>query len=98
MNIIAQDTNSMQRMNEFIEVVQRLSMARDMETIQEIVRTSARRLVDADGATFVLRDGDHCHYYVDEDAITSLWKEQKFPIEMCISDWAMLNRRSVVIE
>ena len=84
-------------MTYLIEVVQRLSLARDMATVQEIVRISARKLVGADGATFVLRDGDRCHY-VDEDAISPLWKGQKFPLGACISGWSMLNHQSVVIE
>jgi hypothetical protein len=79
-----------------IETVQRLAMARDVATVQDIVRTSARQLTGADGATFVLRDGDRCHY-VDEDAIAPLWKGQKFPMSACVSGWAMLNRQPAVI-
>jgi hypothetical protein len=79
-----------------VEVVQRLSLARDIPTIQDIVRRAARQLTGADGATFVLRDGDRC-YYADEDAIAPLWKGQRFPMSACISGWAMLNRRPAVI-
>src|SRR5215510_2104661 len=82
--------------NLLVETVQRLSMARDVETVREIVRHAARRLVGSDGATFVLRDGDQCHY-VDEDAIAPLWKGQRFPLSACISGWAMLHREAVVI-
>ena len=77
--------------------IQDLSLARSPEEIQRIVRTAARRLTGADGATFVLRDEGRC-YYVDEDAIEPLWKGQRFPLEACISGWAMLNRRHTVIE
>jgi hypothetical protein len=79
-----------------VEVVQRLSLARDVPAIQDVVRRAARRLTGADGATFVLRDGDRC-YYADEDAIAPLWKGQRFPMSACISGWAMLNRRAAVI-
>src|SRR5437763_3268396 len=82
---------------ELVEVVQRLSLARDLATVQEIVRRSARLLTGADGATFVLRDGDRCHY-ADEDAIEPLWKGQRFPMSACISGWSMLNRQPAVIE
>lgn len=78
------------------EVVQRLSLARSLGAVQEIVRTAARRLTGADGATFVLRDGECC-YYADEDAISPLWKGQRFPLEICISGWTMLNRRPAMI-
>ena len=83
-------------MNLLVEVVQKLSLARDLDTIVGIVRVAARQLTGADGATFVLRDGDKC-YYVDEDAISPLWKGQRFPLEACISGWAMLNSQSTVI-
>jgi response regulator RpfG family c-di-GMP phosphodiesterase len=81
---------------ELIETIQQLSMARSIEQIQAIVRHTARRLTGADGATFVLRDGDRCHY-ADEDAIAPLWKGQRFPMSTCISGWVMLNRRPAMI-
>lgn len=84
------------RVTDLIEVIQRLSQARDIATVQDIVRRAARRLTDADGATFVLCDGDRCHY-VDEDAIAPLWKGQKFPMSACVSGWAMMNRATAVI-
>jgi signal transduction histidine kinase len=80
-----------------VQAIQQLSLARDLETVMSIVRTTARELSGADGATFVLRENDKC-YYADEDAISPLWKGQRFPIHTCISGWAMLHRQSVVIE
>nr|WP_240479126.1 hypothetical protein [Pseudomonas chengduensis] len=50
-----------------IRVVQELSMAKDVDRVAEIVRSAARELTGADGATFVLRDGQQC-FYRDEDA------------------------------
>ncbi len=81
---------------ELIAVVQRLSLARSVPEIQAIVRRAARRLTGADGATFVLRDGDHC-FYADEDAIAPLWKGQRFPAEQCASGWVMRHRRPLAI-
>ena len=80
-----------------VQAVQQLSMARDVPTVQEIVRRTARSLTGADGATFVLRDGDQC-YYADEDAIAPLWKGRRFPMSSCISGWVMLHRQPVIIE
>jgi response regulator RpfG family c-di-GMP phosphodiesterase len=78
------------------EAVQELSLARDLPGVQRVVRTAARRLTGADGATFVLRDGDKCHY-ADEDAIAPLWKGQRFPMSACISGWVMLHREHAMI-
>lgn len=79
------------------ELVLRLALARGVDEIMAIVRGGVRPIVGADGITFVLRDGDKCHY-ADEDAISPLWKGQRFPLESCISGWAMLHREVVVIE
>jgi signal transduction histidine kinase/CheY-like chemotaxis protein len=79
-----------------ISVIQALSLARDLPTVMDIVRHAARKLVGADGATFVLRDNGRC-YYAEEDAIAPLWKGQRFPMSACISGWTMLNRRAAAI-
>ncbi len=79
-----------------VVAVRDLAAAQSMEDIVDIVRHAARQLVDADGATFVLRDNGQC-YYVDYDAISPLWREQRFPMEACISGWAMLNKQAVFI-
>lgn len=71
--------------------MQELSLARDLDAIMAIVRRAARELTQADGATFVLREGAQC-YYADEDAVAPLWKGKRFPLEACISGWVMLNR------
>lgn len=81
----------------FVDTIQKLSMVRDIDSVTKIVRTVARNLTGADGATFVLKDNDLC-YYADEDAITPLWKGQRFPMTSCISGWTMLNKQSVVIK
>lgn len=77
--------------------VQDLSGAKDIASIQAIVRRAARDLTGADGATFVLKDGDNC-YYADEDAMGPLWKGQRFPLSACISGWVMTHKEPVAIE
>jgi signal transduction histidine kinase/DNA-binding response OmpR family regulator len=84
-------------MERLVSVVQELSLTRDLDHLMVIVRQAARELTGADGATFVLRDGDQCHY-ADEEAIAPLWKGRRFPMSQCISGWVMLNRQAVVIE
>jgi GAF domain-containing protein len=73
-----------------------LDEATSLERVQEIVRSTARSLVGAQGATFVLLEGDQC-YYADEDSMSPLWKGQRFPASACISGWAMKHRQTVVI-
>jgi len=79
-----------------VATVQQLSLARDLETIMVAVRTAARNLTGADGATFVLRDNDMC-YYAEEDAISPLWKGQRFPMSACISGWTMMNKQPAIV-
>lgn len=79
-----------------VDAIQALSMARDIDRIAEVVRHAARDMTGADGATFILRDHDQC-YYVDEDAIAPLWSGMRFPMETCVSGWAMLNKQAAII-
>jgi len=80
----------------FTKTVQELSLARDLESVMKIVRTAARQLTGADGASFILREGAYC-YYADEDAISPLWKGQRFPMSDCVSGWVMEHRTPAVI-
>ncbi|MCR4378375.1 MAG: ATP-binding protein [Rhodospirillales bacterium] len=84
-------------MEKLVGVVQELSLAHDLPSVMEIVRFAARDLTGADGATFVLRDGNKC-FYAEENAIAPLWKGLRFPMETCISGWAMMNKQAAVIE
>lgn len=79
-----------------VDAVERLAGSDSLDAIIAIVRGAARQIAGSDGATFVLREDDRCHY-VDEDAIGPLWKGQKFPLTACISGWAMLNRQVAVV-
>ena len=79
-----------------VGTVQKLSFARDLPAIQEIVRRAARTLTGADGAAFVLREGNEC-YYADEDAIAPLWKGKRLPLNACVSGWSMLHREAAIV-
>jgi len=96
----AADSTALLRMHRsqmrLVEAVQQLSLARTVAAIQEIVRHAAREIAWADGATFVLRDKECC-FYADEDAISPLWKGQRFPMSACISGWTMLHSEPAVI-
>ena len=78
------------------ETAQRLLAARDELDVAAIIRTEARRRTCADGSTVVFKRGKRVAY-VEEDAIGPLWKGQDFPIEACISGWAVTHKRTVVI-
>lgn len=78
------------------EYVPALHAATSLTGIGEVVRSAARAVTGARGATFVLREGDLC-FYADEDAIAPLWKGQRFPMSECISGWAMLARQSACV-
>src|SRR2546427_920822 len=80
-----------------VSVIQDLSLIRRLPQVMEIVRRAARELTGADGATFVLREGDMC-FCAEEDAISPLWKGQRFPMRACVSGWVMMNREPAVIE
>ena len=84
------------RWSHLVGAIQRLSCARDLDEIVEIIRVAARDVSGADGVTFVLREGDFC-CYVAENAISPLWTGKKFPLSACVSGWCMLNASTAVI-
>ena len=79
------------------ELTAQLGGAVSLKEVMAIVRRGARSLIQADGITFVLRDGNNCHY-AEEDAISPLWEGSRFPIETCVSGLAMLSGEPVAIE
>jgi GAF domain-containing protein len=78
------------------QAVERLSAADRLVEVFETVRTTARTISFADGATVVLRENSNC-FYADEDAMSPLWKGQRFPLTQCISGWSMLHDDVAVI-
>lgn len=87
---------SSERWLPLVAAVQRLAGAQTLEDVIAIVRETAREISGADGMTFVMRDGNRCHY-IDENAITPLWKGMRFPLTACISGWCMLNGERAAI-
>lgn len=79
-----------------VAAVERLATTERLEDVIAVVRETARAISGADGVTFVLREGNLCHY-VEEDAVGELWKGRRFPLASCVSGWCMRNRCTAVI-
>lgn len=81
---------------QLVELSKQIFSAPDLSDLAKVVCAAVRRLVDADGATFVLAEDDLV-YYAEEDAIAELWKGRRFPADACISGWAVKHRRAAAI-
>jgi len=79
-----------------IDGFRQIGLARSTEELVDALRESARPTIGCDGFCFVLRDGALCHYAA-EDAMAPLWEGQRFPIEACVSGWAMRMGQVAVI-
>jgi GAF domain-containing protein len=77
--------------------ISQLAAAGSSAEVQRLAHSAARRLTGADGASLVLCDDGVCHY-VDEDAIAPLFKGRSFPMEDCVSGWAIRTGEIVAIE
>lgn len=73
-----------------------LSAAIDTADAVAILRDHARVVAASDGITVVQRDGNEVAY-VAEDAISTLWTGQRFPIERCISGLAIMAGEPILI-
>lgn len=78
------------------DLVRALQTKRNVTEIARLVAGTVRAMTSADGVTVVLRDGDYCHY-LEEDAVSELWKGQRFPATSCISGWCMQTGQPAVI-
>jgi GAF domain-containing protein len=74
-----------------------LLQTRDTNRVMSIIVSIARKITDAEGATFILREIDSC-FFADEDAIQPLWKGSRFPIHQRIEDHAIENKQTLCIE
>jgi GAF domain-containing protein len=80
-----------------LTAIEQFPTAGGIDDVRRIVCRGARELCGADGVSFILREGDLCRY-VEDDAVSPLWKGQDFAMHACISGWCMLNKQTVVIE
>ena len=79
-----------------VDGIEDIRAAEDVVAVFQAARRTARRVAAADGATVVLREAGNC-FYADEDAMSPLWKGQRFPIDHCISGWAMLEGNIAIV-
>ncbi|MCJ2071635.1 GAF domain-containing protein [Methylobacterium sp. J-030] len=79
-----------------VQVSRRLEASHSLDEIVTILRDTARQIAGSDSIAVVLREGDCCHY-VAEDAIGYLWRGKRFPLDTCISGWAMLNNQTAIV-
>jgi PAS domain S-box-containing protein len=91
---IIQERNT--RLEILAEAIEKAPSARTLDELMEIVGRAARRLSVSNGVAIVLRDGDQC-FYAAEHSDRPLWGGQRFPMVTCVSGWAMLNRKTVVV-
>lgn len=78
-------------------VTRELSTLLEVGGVMPVVTRAARDLVGAEGASFVLREGDWVHH-AEIDAIEPLWKGRRFGLEQCAAGWAILKRAPAVVE
>jgi PAS domain S-box-containing protein len=78
------------------EASERLAAARSLPAIVDILRRTARDIVDAEGIAVVIREGGNC-FYAAEDAVGPLWAGNRYPLETCVSGWAMTRAETVII-
>ncbi|WP_286773015.1 GAF domain-containing protein [Sphingomonas sp. 66-10] len=85
-----------ERWNALFDAAERLARARALDEVVDVVRKTARNVTDAQGVTFVVREGDHCHY-IAEDAIAPLWAGRSFSLSECVPGWVMLHGEPAII-
>ncbi|PHV11139.1 sensor histidine kinase [Chitinimonas sp. BJB300] len=75
---------------------EQVSQARRQDEILSLILSAVRNLALADGATFILREGEQS-YYAEEDAIAPLWLGQRHVLATCLGGQSMLQARQIAI-
>jgi diguanylate cyclase (GGDEF)-like protein len=71
-----------------ISMIKKLSLSKGIEQLAEIAIHEAKQITGADGAAFVLKEENICHF-MDENSICPLFKGKQIPLDKCICGWAM---------
>lgn len=96
MHIVPKGLDSDERLSHVLQASERLAMAESIDEVVSVLRDTARATVGAEGIAIVIENGGHCTY-VAEDAVSPLWSGKTFPIDRCVSGWAMLDNKTYVI-
>lgn len=75
---------------------ERLAGCKSMDQVVGVLRETAREIVGSDGITVVVREADQC-FYAAEDSDGPLFKGMRFPLDACVSGWAITHRETVAI-
>ena len=84
-----------EQLRDLIDSIKDLASKHDLESVQQIVTSSARKLTNAEGAALILREGDEC-LYAEINGIGPLWKGKKYKIETCLC-WRVITDKEPVI-
>lgn len=84
------------RLSHVLSASERLARAASVHEVAAVLRDTARATVGAEGIAVIIENEGRCSY-VAEDAVAPLWQGQSFPIDHCISGWAMLHGETVAI-
>jgi len=84
------------QLQELVYAVKNLSAAHTMEEIQKVAAASAKALLNCDGVTLMLREGDS-YRAVSEDPILPLCGGKPFPLESWISAQSILDKQIAVV-
>lgn len=78
------------------DVSRRLASDGSLDEVMAALSGGVRELLQADGATLALREGDLC-YDAEGDAISPLWKRRRVPMNACVSGWCMSRRQPIAV-
>jgi diguanylate cyclase (GGDEF)-like protein/PAS domain S-box-containing protein len=77
---------------------EQLLTAATRNEILRILLDTASRTVDANGVAVVLRGTDEVFHADRDSPAGAMWLARRFPLAAFLASWAMLHRRTVVIE
>ncbi len=80
-----------------INALQDIISVKNSIDLRKIILRAAQKLTNSDGVIFVVNENNFCNY-IAENSGEHILRGKKIPIESSICGWALLNKKSVVID
>jgi PAS domain S-box-containing protein len=81
----------------FLQIAQDFARLEGWDQTMAAAVQSVRKLTGAQGSNIVIKEGEKV-FYAEEEAVEPLWKGKRFAANSSIAGWAILNRRTAIIE
>ncbi|HEY5799550.1 MAG TPA: PAS domain S-box protein, partial [Burkholderiaceae bacterium] len=92
------DTITRDRFTSLAHALEQLATAATRGEIMQVFLATAHKLTGADAVAVVFRGSEDCYYADGSTESERMWHAHRFPLATFLSNWAMLDQRTAVLD